>query len=306
MTHISQIEIRKLDFTLLLVMRGLLRHRRTTAVAAELGLGQPAISYALGRLRALFADELFIRRPHGLEPTRRALELAPRIEELIRQAEEAIGLSDRFDPMTSTRAFRIAALDYLATMLGPPLLRVFEQETRDARFALTVLRGASALEAVRRDEVDLALGQFLRPIEGFQVSPLFTDAYRLIAREGHPRLRDGKVSRSLFEALSHVVISVDGDFRSLTDEIFQDLGLARRIVATAPTFPGAFAMVASSDTVCVAPGRLAGAFAARYGLATFELPSALPPIRLFAVRRERRDAGAEWLARLATEVLRLA
>ena len=79
MPHISQTEIRRLDFTLLLVMRGVLRHGRTTRVAEELGLSQSAISYALGRLRALFGDELFVRRPHGLAPTRRALELAPMI-----------------------------------------------------------------------------------------------------------------------------------------------------------------------------------------------------------------------------------
>ena len=303
MAHISQTEIRKLDFTLLLVMRGLLRHRRTTIVASELGLSQSAISYALGRLRASFGDELFVRRPHGLEPTRHALELGPRIDALLLQAEEAIGLSDHFDPATSTRAFRIAALDYVGTLLAPPLLRAFEQEAPGARFALRVLRGADALESLRRDDIDLALGQFLRPFDGLLVTPLLTDHYCLVARSGHPRVR-AKVSRALFEELRHVVISVDGDFRSLTDQAIVDLNLSRRIAATAPTFFIAFAIVGRSDAVSVAPRRLARAYGSQFGLAAFDLPRALPPITLFAVRQEGRDAGADWLARLAADCMR--
>ena len=95
------------------------------------------------------------------------------------------------------------------------------------------------------------------------------------------------------------MISVDGDFRSLTDQAILDLSLSRRIAATAPTFFIAFAVVGRSDAVCVAPRLLASAYAAQFGLAVFDLPMAPPPITLFAVRREGRDEGADWLARLA-------
>lgn len=271
MRHISQAEIRRLDFTLLLVMNGLLRHRRTTIVAGELGLSQSAISYALARLRSIFADDLFVRRPHGLAPTRRAMELGPRIEALLLQAQEALGLNDSFEAATTTRAFRIAALDYVAALLGPPLLRLFERDAPNGRFALRVLRGPEALEGLRREEVDLAIGQFLRPLDGYQATPLFVDRYCVVASAGNARFRDG-VTEALFEASGHVLISVEGDFRSPTDQAVQDLGLTRHFTATAPTFLIAFAIVAGSDAVCVAPRRLADAYAAPLGLAAFDLP----------------------------------
>jgi hypothetical protein len=69
-------QIRRLDGGLLLVFRELLRTRRASAVAQRLGLSPSAISHALNRLRDLFGDPLFIRRPHGFEPTRRAEERA--------------------------------------------------------------------------------------------------------------------------------------------------------------------------------------------------------------------------------------
>ena len=295
MAHISQTEIRKLDFTLLLVMRGLLRHRRTTVVAAELGLSQSAISYALGRLRTTFADPLFVRRPHGLAPTGRAVELGPLIEAILQKTEDAIGLGDTFDPATATRAFRIGVLEYLSSLIGPRLLETFEREAPNARFGLRVLRGDAALEALRRDEIDLALGQFSASVDGLSVMPIATDRYCLVARTGNPKL-SGRIAVQLLARLSHVVVSVDGDFRTPTDQPFQDLGLERRVCATAPTFMGAFAMVAQSDAVCIAPRGLAERLARPLGLAVHDLPQALPPIRLLLVRREGRDAGARWLA----------
>ena len=91
-------QIRRLDGGLLLVFRELLRTRRASTVAERLGLSPSAISHALTRLRDLFNDQLFVRRPHGFEPTRRALELGPKIEALIDLSPEEVaeGVRARF------------------------------------------------------------------------------------------------------------------------------------------------------------------------------------------------------------------
>src|SRR5450432_4024283 len=102
-------QIRRLDGGLLLVFRELLRTRRASTVAERLGLSPSAISHALGRLRDLFGDQLFVRRPHGFEPTRRALELGPRIEALIELSAQAISPDGGFDPLRSTRSFNLGA-----------------------------------------------------------------------------------------------------------------------------------------------------------------------------------------------------
>ena len=54
--------IRRLDLTLSLVFRELVRERRTTEVAKHLGLSQSAVSHALARLRVILGDPLYIRR----------------------------------------------------------------------------------------------------------------------------------------------------------------------------------------------------------------------------------------------------
>src|SRR5258707_316439 len=105
MSDIDIKNIRRVDGGLLLVFGGLLRRRRATAVARELGLSHSALSHALTRLRDVFDDPLFIRRPHGLEPTRRALELGPRIDTLLDQIDETLRRGQTFAPATSTRRF---------------------------------------------------------------------------------------------------------------------------------------------------------------------------------------------------------
>lgn len=117
---IVQINIRKLDATLLLVLVELVRHRRTTVVARRLGLSQSAVSHALKRLRLLFDEPLFLRRADGLTPTARALDLAPRAEAVLVQMGGLLAPA-AFDPHTATHGFTLASNDLFALLVGAPL-----------------------------------------------------------------------------------------------------------------------------------------------------------------------------------------
>ncbi|HWA63560.1 MAG TPA: LysR family transcriptional regulator, partial [Caulobacteraceae bacterium] len=121
-------QIRRLDGSLLLVFRELLRRRRATEVADRLGLSPSAISHALTRLRDLFGDPLFVRRPHGLEPTRRALELGPKIDALLEAVAETLGSERAFDPGETERRFVLAAPEFVSAVIGAPLLDIFAAE----------------------------------------------------------------------------------------------------------------------------------------------------------------------------------
>src|SRR5258706_16011720 len=101
MSDIDLNDIRRLDGNLLLVFRELSRTRRTTEAARRLHVTQSTVSHALARLRDLFEDPLFVRRPHGLEPTQRALELAPRIDSLIDMIGGVMAREGAFDPAGS-------------------------------------------------------------------------------------------------------------------------------------------------------------------------------------------------------------
>ena len=69
MSDIDEIELRRLDLTVLLVFLNLMRFGKATDVATHMGLTQSSISHSIRRLRDSFGDPLFLRKPHGLEPT---------------------------------------------------------------------------------------------------------------------------------------------------------------------------------------------------------------------------------------------
>src|SRR5262249_3800728 len=156
MSDIDKPDIRKLDGNLLLVFRELARTRRTTQAAWRPGSTQSPVGPALARLRDLFGDPLFVRRPHGLEPTPRALELAPRIDGLIDMAG-AVMTREGFDPALSERRFRLAAPEFVAALIGGPLGQTFQRGAPRAPFAMDFLLGPDAIETLRRGEVGPAL-----------------------------------------------------------------------------------------------------------------------------------------------------
>ena len=294
MQDIDATKIAQLDGSLLLVLRELLLLRRSTLVAKRLGLSQSAVSHALGRLRRLFGDPLFVRRPYGLEPTRHALELGPRIDALLEGMSDVLGVGASFAASTTTRGFRLAAPDGITTLLAPLLLTAFAEEAPGARFAFSQQLGADALNALRRDDIDVAVGRFRPHLEGMAVDRLFEDRYCLVARSGHPALR-GKLTRAVYRTLDRVQISVAGDFRSLELEPEGEVAAARRIVAAVPRFLIAFALVAQSNAIAIAPARLAKRHARAFGLRSHALPFALEPIRVLAVRKPQPDPGVQWL-----------
>ena len=78
----------------LVVFQSLLQTGNVTATASELHMSQPAVSRALAHLREMFGDPLFVRAPGGVGPTDRAIQLAPRVSDLVDGLSELIAPQD--------------------------------------------------------------------------------------------------------------------------------------------------------------------------------------------------------------------
>ncbi|HXQ17371.1 MAG TPA: LysR family transcriptional regulator [Caulobacteraceae bacterium] len=303
MSDINQLDIRRIDGGLLLVFRELCRRGRTTAVAAHLGLSQSAVSHALSRLRDLFGDPLFLRRPHGLEPTQRALELAPRIEALIDMMGAAVRPEPGFDPSLSTRWFNIAATVFAHEAIGGPLVGRLRAAQLGGGFTFQFLRGYLALDALRRGQIDVALGRFEALPPGFVGQAIYEDRYCIVARRGHPTI-DGQISFEQWTSTGHVFagsISPTDEVLGPTigeDPIPPDVAGA----AFVPRWEMALEMVAASDAIATGPRRLAERLADRLGLQVLQpptenavwSPAVTAPWTVSMVRREGIDAGLDW------------
>lgn len=111
---------KKVNLQLLAHLDALMTERHVSRAAERMGIGQPAMSAALARLRDIFHDPLLIKTKRGMEPTPRALELAKRVHQAMALIESASRALPEFDPATAEAHFRIVASEGVAQLFIPP------------------------------------------------------------------------------------------------------------------------------------------------------------------------------------------
>lgn len=294
MRDIDNDDIRRLDGGLLLVFRELVRRRRVTETALALGLSQSAVSHALARLRDIYGDELFLRRPHGLEPTRRALELAPRIEALVELAGETLRPVGGFDPKHSDRRFIFSAPEFVLALVGARLFEVLRAEAPNASFVSVYNTREAAFDALRRREIDFALGRFSAQRVGFAIEPLYEDRYCVVVRKDHPRFRSGRITRDAYVEAGHVFSGSPTEGDADEGERGEDVaGIKWRAVT--PRWLPALVMASQSDALVTCPRRLAERLAPVLGLQILKAPFVSNPISVSAARRVgETDEAVSW------------
>lgn len=296
MTELSRSEIRRLDLTLLLVFLGLMRRRKAADVAGELGLTQSAVSQALKRLRDVFGDELFLRRPHGLEPTATAMALEEPVSRAVDLLRGALGQARAFDPPTSAGIVRIAALDAAQAGLIPPLAMRLRKQAPGLRLSVQPLGRRDAVEALAESRVDLAIGFIWDAPETIRELRLYEESFLVAGRPAS--LPDApRIGLDAYCAAEHVLAAPGGDLRGIVDDGLAAMGRERRVVLGLPAFLPALAAVAASGALLTGPARLMNRFATVFGLVTAEPPLDIRrfPVSVFWHRRNDGDARIRWL-----------
>lgn len=294
MPDLSISELRRLDLTLLLVFLGLLRHRKAVRVAAELGLTQSAISQALKRLREVFGDDLFLRRPHGMEPTAVALALEAPIVTAVEALRGALGATLSFEAATATGEVKVAALDAQQAVLIPQLAARLRRQAPGLRLSILPLARRDAVEALTDGRIDLSLGLLWDIPDTISQQQLFRESY-LVA--GRPEVMPRPLDLDAYCAADHVLVAPGGDLRGVVDNHLDAIGRSRTVVLGLPGFLPALAAVAASNALVTLPSQVARAFCPTFGLVTADppLPIRAFPVSMFWHRRNDADPRTRWL-----------
>ncbi len=296
-------QLRRLDAGLLLVFEEVLRTRNLSKASERLRLTPSAVSHALARLRDIFGDPLFLRRPQGVVATPRALALREPVARALGALRGALVEPGEFRPASIDRLFQIAALDALIVTLAPKLLARLAFDAPEARLAFRSFGREETLKAVREGRIDLALGVFETPGSGTTTESLGVENFAVVARKGHPLMRDG-LSLETWLATDHIVVSAAGDLHGAIDPALAARGLTRRTRAAVPQFLAAFATIAAGEATASVPESLAKTFAEPFGLAVYPPPIALPPFELAILRARAQapDPALDWLVRAIVEI----
>jgi DNA-binding transcriptional LysR family regulator len=303
--YIPSVNLSTIDVNLVVALDALLRERNVTRAARRVGLSQPAMSHALMRLREALRDPLLVRVGRNMALTERAEAMTGQVAAIMHDLAGLFGGGPpSFDPDTSTRAFRIAATDYVYLQLLSRLNAALARNApRTALHALS-LGDMQAADALRRGEIDLAIGVFPPDTTPPDVlrEELFQERFVGLARLKHPTAR-GRIDLETYAGLSHVLVPGRGPEDGAIDDVLAGRGIARRAVMTVPNVQLAAHIVADSDIVATVTERVERVFSGQLALRTFELPFDLPPVE-FAMLCHSRMAGEPalgWLRRLVTE-----
>ncbi len=292
-------QLRQIDANLILALHALLCEGNVTRAARSIGLGQSSMSHALARLRAHFGDRLLVQVGRNMALTDRARALMEPVDQAVLQLERVFARTEKFDPMTSQRIFRVAATDNVEFYLLPQLVASLEKEAPHVELRLHHPT-ADWIAALQSGHLDLQLGSISNLATGLSREDLTEERFTCVVRKDHPTApRD--VSLGQYAELRHLVVSPTPAHgtavESHIDEILAQHDAQRRIALTVPHFLVAPYVIASSDLAWTAPERLVAPFISSLSLRVVDLPIQLGTSRIAQVWAERShaDEGHKWL-----------
>lgn len=302
------------DLNLLRILDALLTEKSTVRAAEKVGLSQPAVSSALGRLRSLLDDPLFVRHGQCIVPTDYAASLEIPLKQILDDLAALLSHQESFEPATAACSFKIAGSDYFAEMLMPQLAQRLCANAPKIQIQLVDLMPADYVASLENHSVDLALVPKVEFPNWVECQTVFVSSFVMVARQGHPRLKRAglkpfdTVPIDLFCDLGHIVFSPEGRLKAMGDAALSRLGRERKVAMTMPAFGGIASAVAESDLVALLPEPLAQKIAVSKGLAIYAAPVPLPRAQMCMIWHKRHSgSGAHrWLRDTVQSLISLA
>jgi DNA-binding transcriptional LysR family regulator len=304
-------DLRAFDLNLLKVLDAVIRERSTVRAGQAIGLSQPAVSAALGRLRAALGDPILVREGRTMRPTALALEIAGPLSEVLEGARRLIAPAD-FDPGTASASFGIVGSDFFTEMMLPPLAARLRAEAPGVRLRYSDAVGVWTLAELREGTIDINLMPDIDLPPWLLRERVLRVRYVVVAARTHPALAAAGIGTGdtmppdLFARLSHASFRVIPDRPEDHETALAAAGVHPAVAFTGTSFAAVLRMVAESDLIGIVPRRMADRAAEAASLAVLDAPVPIPPTSLYMVWHRRTGAsGAHaWLRRIVADVLR--
>lgn len=287
-----------LDLNLLVALDVLFQELNVTRAAARMHTTQSTMSGILARLRTHFGDELLVSYGRSLRQTPLAEQLQGPLREAIVRLESIVEADGGFDPVSSTRHFKVEFPDHLI----PVLLPLITARLADTAPRLTVefsLPRGDPTPLLHRGELDLVVTPHAYRTQEYRFLPLLDDKMVVLGCKDNPALASPPNTQTLNEL---PMITVRFDPRrvsaSLTEDQLKLIEGRGHVTFIAPTFSSIPALLVGSRSITFLHRNLAETYARRLPLTIHELPFKSPALRdviMFHPNREN-DSGLMWLA----------
>ena len=284
------------DLNLLAALDILVEERSVSRAAEKMNMSQPAMSAALGRLRAYFDDPILGAHGKRMIPTAHALTLQPMLRDVLTSVEALLSVPAAFDPASSQRHFRIGASDYMATIVFNDLIARLQQAAPGVTLEIVPpFDGQMAMLDQGTLDVLLTPVEYCSP--DHPTEHLFDESYVVLGCGDNPLL-DRPMSEQDFFGTGHVVVEIGRSNRtSFAETNLRAFGARRRIEVIVASFLVARDLVINTNRLTVMQRRLAVAFSQRMNVRYADMPFAFPIMREMVQfnRTREADTGLRWM-----------
>jgi DNA-binding transcriptional LysR family regulator len=264
--HISNV-----DLNLFVVFEAIYSEGGVSRACRRLNLTQPAISHALGRLRLMFNDPLFVRRKHVMTPTPLAREIIVTVRHALSGLETTLSQANRFDPATARRKFTIGLRSNLETPLLSGLVRRI--------VGVAPLIDVAIVRAERRDiEHDLTAGTLDAAVDTLlplsrevRREYILTERVVVLIRRNHPDLGE-KLDADTYLRMEHICVTSRRHGLSFEDFELQRLGIDRKVRLQYQNYAAACRAVSQSNLALSTSEHVASALNESYSNRVFPFP----------------------------------
>lgn len=291
--HMTRIDPR-IDLNLFRVLDAIHVHGGVSAAARALHLTQPAVTHALGRLRASLGDPLFVRHGNRLVPTAKAQAMLPAVRAHVGGLLACTHAQSVFDPALLQMVFSVSLREALESLVLPTLLARIGREAPQVRVTSHRLASNEAERALAAGTTHLVVDRPLPMGAAILRKTLGTDSLVVVMRQTHP-LASG-LSRAAYLAAEHVAVSAPGEASTL-DLLLGQSGRVRAVRSICQHHLPAAQVAAQTDLLLTLPRSHAQQLANLLPLAIAELPMRLRAFPVVACwhRATDNDPAHAWL-----------
>jgi len=309
MTYSNLSNISRIDLNLLVAFQALMVERSVTRAAKSLFLTQSAVSASLRKLRLIFKDELFIRTSHGMNPTEKAVEISPIINEALNNISDLIirvTQENDFSPLSAKETFRIGLTDDVECLLAKKIINETKRKSLAMNFVFLPTNSHFWLKLFSENDVDLVICSNPKGMNSqFHCADLFSSSYSCVYDNAIHQL-DQPMSFERYVNTPHARVIFDGGRVGFLDEFFEAEGYKRKVKATFFNFSAAINSIIGTDLIVTMPTYCANVFAENNNrICVNPVPLHLAPsftVQMIWNVEKIQDARIQWLRSFILEI----
>jgi LysR family transcriptional regulator, nod-box dependent transcriptional activator len=286
----------KLDMNLIIALEAILRLRSVSAAAEEIGLTQPALSRALGRLREHFSDQIAIPVGRQMQPTEFGEGLYLLARRLLDEMRIFSDMRPDFDPATAQRDVTIMASDYVIRIFLTRVARMLAKVAPGLKFRFITIDNSTDT-MFDHTAVDFRIVPEMALMPDHPHAPLFADEFVCAAWSENPYVQDG-LDEQTYRTSRHITTAFGARGR---DSHFEQFLKSRQInIESAMSMPNFLLhpeCVVGTNYIATIHARLAKMLPVDLPVRLFPVPIDVPPLieNLQWHHLRRHDSASKWL-----------